>query len=195
MLYPDNRLTGRPLKAYNGLDVRYRDIRQFWVIGLLLMGAVGFGATAQEVKKGQAAQQVKCTWQGVWGIKGNPKVAPLSWTGYAFTAPNGGWLVYANGKDSSGPSRLRGGCMGGLCDLQQKYIAGPLQHKLYYYKLKYKLTPLHKGLRSISFTGTWGAEMNQGMHRGTAQVKGSCRLDKTPLTGLPKQLGWSDATY
>lgn len=163
--------------------------------GLMLLGTSGPSTLAQEVKKGQPPQQVKCTWQGVWGIKGNSKVSPMTWTGWAFTAPNGGWLVYANGKDVSGPSRLRGGCMGGSCDVQQKYVAGKIENQIYYYKLKYTLSPLQNSARSINFTGTWGADMIQGTHRGFAQVTGTCRLDATSLANLPKQLGWNDATY
>lgn len=138
---------------------------------------------------------VKCSWKGSWGIKGNPKVASLTWDGFAFTAPNGGWLIYANGKDTSGPSRLRGGCMGGTCDVQQKYITGKIKDQLYYYKLKYKLTPLNKGLRTISFTGSWGANMTQTTHKGTSQISGQCRINSTSITGLPKLLGWDDSTY
>ncbi|HEY9842716.1 MAG TPA: hypothetical protein V6D23_19785 [Candidatus Obscuribacterales bacterium] len=163
------------------------------LIGLLLL--VGFRTSAQEVKKGQAPQQVKCSWQGVWGLKGKAKTSPLSWNGFAFTAPNGGWLVYANGKDIYGASRLRGGCMGGICDIQQKYLEGQVEEQLYYYKLKYKLSPLKNKARTISFSGTWGIAMDTASHGGTAQVTGSCRLDATPLKGLPKVLGWNDATF
>lgn len=165
------------------------------MLALLLMGIAGLATSAQEVKKGQKPQMVKCSWQGKWGLKGNPKLAPLSWTGFAFTAPNGGWLIYANGKDSSGPSRLRGGCMGGRCDLQQRYLGGQISGKLYYYRLSYKLSPLAKGKRSMSFTGTWGADMNQPGHPGTAQVTGQCQLIQTPIAALPKQLGWDDASF
>lgn len=166
-----------------------------WMLGLSLISLGGIPSLAQEVKKGQPPQQVKCTWQGSWGVKGKPQRSPMTWSGFAFTAPNGGWLVYANGKDISGPSRLRGGCMGGSCDIQQKYVDGKLQEQLFYYKLKYVLTPFKNGLRNINFTGTWGADMVQASHTGTAQVTGSCRVDATPVSGLPKQLGWNDATY
>ncbi len=166
-----------------------------FIPGLLLAAGLSLGALAQEVSKGQPAQMVKCTWQGNWGIKGNAKVANLTWTGFAFTAPNGGWLVYANGKDSAGPSRLRGGCMKGSCDVQQKYISGRVKNQLYYYKLNYKLSPLNKGSRTINFTGTWGADMVQPTHRGTAKINGQCRLDKVTIAGLPKLLGWDDSNY
>lgn len=49
--------------------------------------------------------------------------------------------------------------------------------------------------RSISFTGSWGADMQYQGHQSTAQITGQCQLNTTPIAGLPKQLGWDDASF
>lgn len=167
--------------------------KQTLVVAALLL--LGSAASAQEVRKGQPGQQVRCDWKGSWTRKNSKQSFPLHWNGFAFTAPNGGWLIYGNAEDSYGPSRFRGGCMKGSCDVQQKYLSGDSENQRYYYKFRYKLTPLIKGTRTISFTGSWGFNMDTKMHTGTAQMSGSCKWDRTSLEQIPRIIGWTDATF
>jgi hypothetical protein len=78
-------------------------------------------------------------------------VWPVKWVGQ----PGGTWKLTGSFDDKWGHSVFDGICANKKCDFTQKYGAGPLKDKVYYWTGTY--TDNHAGGKDVNtFTGTWG---------------------------------------
>ncbi|HEY9839257.1 MAG: hypothetical protein ACAI44_39685 [Candidatus Sericytochromatia bacterium] len=151
------------------------------LLGLLSALAPVFAEDLEE----EVVPGLECNYTGTWSMKGAK--GQFSWHGFWF-AGDGGWILRANGKDSTGISHLRAGCGAGECNFSQAFVSGKYKGQTFNYLSKYKGELPENGPQTLAFSGTWGkgeSYTNGGSWKATPKC-----TQKANIGDLPKVLGW-----